>query len=160
MIPAAVFGRPHALVRVNRVNIDWVIPCRYAEVHDNLGTIVGAGIDVFVVPELPSVVQVNLAIRITATAEELAPGKVHQGRTIIVNPNGETGSEAEIEFALGVENPRTDWLNGFIFPATVQFEAADVGTYTIEHVLGGQSNAIPIHVVQGVPEELEDAEEP
>jgi hypothetical protein len=27
------------------LNIDWVIPCRYVEVHDNLGTIVGASID-------------------------------------------------------------------------------------------------------------------
>lgn len=143
------------------MNIDWVIPCRYAEVHDNLGTIVGAGIDVFLVPELPSVVQVNLAIRITATAEELTPGMVHQGKTIILDPSGATSSEAEIEFALGVENPRADWLNGFIFPATVQFEAAETGTYTIEHVLGGNSSAIPIHVLEGTPEDVvEEDDEP
>ena len=34
------------------MNVDWVIPCRYVEVHDNLGTLVGAGIDTFWVPEL------------------------------------------------------------------------------------------------------------
>ena len=29
------------------MNVDWVIPCRYVEVHDNLGSMIGAGIDTF-----------------------------------------------------------------------------------------------------------------
>ena len=45
------------------MNVDWVIPCRYVEVHDNLGTIVGAGIDTYWIPELPTTMQVVLAIQ-------------------------------------------------------------------------------------------------
>ena len=42
------------VVGCGAMNVDWVIPCRYVEVHDNLGSMIGAGIDTFWVPELPA----------------------------------------------------------------------------------------------------------
>lgn len=59
------------------MNIEWVIPCRFVEVHDNLGTIVGAGIDTFWVQELPSRIQLMLAIRLLGMIEELDPDINH-----------------------------------------------------------------------------------
>ena len=62
---------------LHRVNIDWVIPARHAEIHDNLATIVGGGIDRQAAPEFPSVVGMMLAVRLTATSEEIGPDHMH-----------------------------------------------------------------------------------
>jgi hypothetical protein len=108
------------------LNIDWVIPCRYVEVHDNLGTIVGAGIDTFWVPELPSPIQVLLAIRLLALADEL-DGEPHVATTRIRSPLGEVISEVGGEISAGAEAPNAEWLNGLMIAGVVQFEAAVEG---------------------------------
>jgi hypothetical protein len=133
------------------MNVDWVIPCRYVEVHDNLGTMVGAGIDTFWVPELPAPIQVMLAVRITATAEELSPGIQHVLRTLVTDGQGEVVFEASLEFEADADTAQTEWLNSMVMPTVVQFEAAEGGTYQLEQSVDGNSQSIPLHVVEGTP---------
>jgi hypothetical protein len=134
------------------MNVDWVIPCRYVEVHDNLGTMVGAGIDTFWVPELPAPIQVMLAVRITATAEELSPGIQHVLRTLVSDGTGEVVFEATLEFEADADTSQTEWLNSMVMPTVVQFEAAEAGTFQLEQAVDGDSQSIPLHVIEGAPE--------
>lgn len=131
------------------MNVDWVIPCRYGEVHDNLGTIVGAGIDTFWVPEVPTPIQVPMAIRLSALPEELTADVKHRNKNIIKGPDGQVLSQLEQEFAIEAEQThvRTDWLQGLMAMTIVAFEAAAEGTYTFEHVVDDSAFAVPMHVV-------------
>lgn len=140
------------------MNIDWVIPARHAEIHDNLATIVGGGIDRQAVPELPAMVAVMLAVRLTATSEEIGPDHQHSWRNIVKNPAGETIAEGGGEFAIGAENPQTDWLNNFLISAAIQFQAEEEGTYTIELIVDDKSSALPVHVVLEPVDELDDGD--
>jgi hypothetical protein len=134
------------------LQIDWIIPCRYVEVHDNLGTIVGAGIDTVWAPNLPAAIQMTVAVRLLALADELGPpDHQHTARNLITGPDGATVGDVSVQFGIGTENPREDWLNGFILPAIVQFEAQVEGTYTLEHQVDAASSSVPIHIVHGLP---------
>ncbi|WCB93986.1 hypothetical protein DSM104299_02714 [Baekduia alba] len=134
------------------MNVDWVIPCRYVEVHDNLGSMIGAGIDTFWVPELPAPLQVMLAVRLTATAEELSPGIQHVLRTVVTDKHGEVVFEATVEFEADSEVTQTEWLNSMVMPSVVQFEAVEAGTFQLEQSVDGNSQSIPLHVIEGPPE--------
>ncbi|MDQ3647488.1 MAG: hypothetical protein M3433_02685 [Actinomycetota bacterium] len=135
------------------MNIEWVIPCRFVEVHDNLATIVGAGIDTFWVPQDPRVVGLMFAIRVTALADELGEDQQHPIAERIRDPNGAVIQEIEGQFAAGlageVANP--DWLQGIAVPAGAQFEAAVEGTYTVTHKFDDSEHSSPLHVVHGFP---------
>lgn len=133
------------------MNIDWVIPCRFAEVHDNLATIVGGGIDTFWVQELPAQLQVPLCVRLTGLPEELTPEQQHVATNRVRGPNGEVISEISGEFAIGADGARPDWLVGISLPTLVQFEATAEGAHTIDHVVDGAEYSVPIHVVIGQP---------
>src|SRR4051812_6665195 len=134
------------------MNVDWVIPCRYVEVHDNLGSMIGAGIDTFWLPEVPSPLQVMLAVRLTATGEELSPGIQHTLRTLVTDPHGAVVFEAGMEFEADTENSQSEWLNSLVLPSVVGFEVPEAGTYQLEQSVDGNSKSIPLHVVLGVPE--------
>ncbi len=134
------------------MNVDWVIPCRYVEVHDNLGSMIGAGIDTFWIPDLPAPLQVMLAVRLTATAEELTPGIQHILRTLVTDPAGEVVFEAQMEFEADADTAQSEWLNSMVMPTVVQFEAAGAGTYQLEQSVDGNSQSIPLHVIEGAPE--------
>jgi hypothetical protein len=132
------------------VNIDWVIPCRYVEVHDNLGTIIGAGIDTFWVPEIPSPIQVLLAIRLLALSDEL-DGRPHAAVTRIRAPGGDVVSEVGGDVSIGAANAHAEWLNGIMVAGVVQFEASEAGTFMIEFEVDEASESLPLHVVHGLP---------
>ena len=134
------------------MNVDWVIPCRYVEVHDNLGTMVGAGIDTFWIPEVPAPLQVMLAVRLTATQEELSPGIQHELRTVVTDRDGEVVFEAGMEFEANTESPQSEWLNTLVLPSVVQFEVVEAGTFQLEQSVDADSKSIPLHVIVGVPE--------
>jgi hypothetical protein len=137
------------------VNIDWAIPCRYVEVHDNLGTIVGAGIDTYWIPELPQPIQVVLAVRLLAMTEELDPDQEHTATNRVLDPRGAQMSEVGGPFSVGGESARPDWLTGIMVSTVVQFEASEEGTYTIELVVDDALTSLPIHVFHGYPPGVE-----
>lgn len=134
------------------MNIEWIIPCRYLEVHDNLATIVGGGIDNFWLPVQPRIVQVMFAIRLTAMHEELTGG-THRIVNEIKGPDGQVMHHVEGELgtqATGdVLNP--DWLQGMVIPAGAQFQADQEGTYTVVHRLDGSEHSLPLHVHHSAP---------
>jgi hypothetical protein len=113
---------------------------------------IGAGIDTFWIPALPAPLQVMLAVRLTATAEELAPGIQHATRTVVTDPSGEVVFEAGLEFEANTENTQTEWLNSMVMPGVVQFDVTDPGTYQLEQSVDGNSLSIPLHVIEGAPE--------
>ena len=134
------------------MNLEWVIPCRFAEVHDNLATIVGAGIDTYWVAELPTPIQVVLAVRFLATPEELSEGAAHSITNIIRNPAGETLHEQQGELQVAGEAVRPSWLVGSTTPMFIVFEVSEEGTYTIEVGIDASIMAVPIHVALGAPD--------
>ena len=133
------------------MNIDWVIPCRYIEVHDNLGTIIGAGIDTYWVPQLPAPLQVVIAVRLLATADELEQNEPHPVAHRIRDPRGDVVSEVAGEVSFQGASARPEWLAGIVLGTVVQFEATEEGTYSLEHIVDDSSKQLPIHVVIGVP---------
>jgi hypothetical protein len=138
------------------MNLDWVIPCRYVEIHDNLGTIVGAGIDTYWVPELPTAIQVVLAVRLLAMADELNAEVPHMSANRVRDPRGEVMSEVGGEFRMGgSEGAQQEWLNGIMVTTIVAFEATEEGAYTIEHEVDGTTKSLPIHIVHGPPPGIE-----
>jgi hypothetical protein len=134
------------------LNIDWLIPCRYVEVNGNLATIVGAGIDIFWVPQLPAAVAAMLAVRLTGTADEFGSEVKHQMASRVLGPSGEPiGQEIQGEFEVGGEHVRENWLNGVMLAGGFQFMAEEAGTYTVEQRFDKASASIPVHVVHGPP---------
>jgi hypothetical protein len=142
------------------MNLDWVIPCRYVEVHDNLGTIIGAGIDTYWVRELPVTINVVLAVRLLAMAEELSEDVPHTGVNRVSDPHGDVVSEVGGEFRMGGgADSNQDWLSGIMVSSIVQVEVTEEGTYTLEHEVDGSTVSLPIHVVHGPPPGTEWPEE-
>jgi hypothetical protein len=141
------------------MNIDWVIPCRFVEVHDNLATIIGAGIDTFWLPEIPSPVQVILVARLLGTVDELDPSIMHTITNRVFDPRGDLHNEESIELAVGGTSASPDWLVGISLPFACRFEAAEQGTYTIEVSVDDASKSLPIHVVHGLPPGMSPASE-
>jgi hypothetical protein len=138
------------------VNIDWVIPCRYVEVHDNLATIVGAGIDTFWVAAFPAQLQVMMAVRLTATPEELEEASEHEVRNVLRGPGGDVLSEVAGTIAIGGQGEiRQDWLQGVMLATMAAVDAAEPGAYTFEHHVDQSSASVPLHVVLGPPPGLE-----
>ncbi len=133
------------------MNIDWVIPCRFAEVHDNLGTIIGAGIDTYWLPELPARVQVGLVVRLLAMVEELDPSVPRTITNRIFDPDGELIDEGSLQLAIGGQSARPEWLAGITLPFTAIFEASSEGTHTIETTIDDATKSLPIHIVHGLP---------
>ncbi|HZQ81774.1 MAG TPA: hypothetical protein VFB25_07355 [Gaiellaceae bacterium] len=120
--------------------------------HDNLGTIVGAGIDTYWLRELPSTIAVVVAVRLLATHEELDPEVAHSAINRVRDTRGDLVSEVGGEFRMeGSEGARQDWLTGIILSSVVQLEVAEEGSYTVEHEVDGNVKAFPIHVVNAPP---------
>ncbi|MDP2711048.1 MAG: hypothetical protein Q8O56_07495 [Solirubrobacteraceae bacterium] len=145
------------------MNIDWIIPCRYAEVHDNLATIVGAGIDTWWFPTLPATVQVGIVVRLLAASDELGPDHTHTVRNIIRDPSGGPLSDLGGPFQVGTtaeaDSARTEWLNGVALVTMIQFEATEPGTYTFEHIVDESSKSVPLHIAIGPPPGLNPSSE-
>jgi hypothetical protein len=136
----------------------WAVTCRYAESDGNVGTIIGAGIDVLYVPDFPHQVGLMLAVRLAATLEEVAEGQQHELIARVLAPNGglvraPDGSEAP---PLGVTFQATaaqqlvpGWLVTPLFALGLQWWAAEEGTYTIEvSAADAEPSSSPVHVLK------------
>ena len=136
------------------MNIDWVIPCRFAEVHDNLATLVGAGIDTFWFADFPAGVQVGFATRLLATANELGPEHEHTVRSIIRDPRGETLSDlGDATFRAGsaeqAAGARTDWLNGIALVTVIQQNIESGALEVLIQFLARLAQFVLLHVGYG-----------
>lgn len=133
------------------MNIGWIIPCRYVEVHDNLATIVGGGVDTYWFQEFPAQIHLMFAIRLLGMAEEFTEDQNHPTVTRIKDPNGNMLSEMKGEFAIGANVARPDYLAGVTVPIAMGFEVAEEGTYAVEFEFGDAWQSLPIHVSLGQP---------
>src|SRR5215212_5789463 len=120
------------------MKIDWVVPCRFAEVRENLATIVGAGGDRFLLAEQPHVLQTMLAIKVTALVGELGPDKVYPVANRIRDPRGALIHEEEGSFSASANGEVHDptWLQAVYIATEARFPAEVEGTYTISHSFG------------------------
>ena len=128
-----------------------MIPCRYVEIHENLATMVGAGIDTFWVSETPATLHVSIAMKLTATADELDAGLTHTARSILRDPDGDVLSDTSGEFTTDSSVERPDFLASLIMQTVLAITVGPAGTYTFEHMVDGSAMAIPLHVVHGAP---------
>ncbi|MGO9898836.1 MAG: DUF6941 family protein [Solirubrobacteraceae bacterium] len=134
------------------MRVDWAIPCRYAEVHDNLATIIGGGIDHMWMPALPAPVQVILAIRLIFLPDEIDSGAVHKLRVAAIAPGGETLSQVEGDLNVaGPTAPAGDWLQGLHIPMAIQFMAEAEGQYSLEITVDGHTMGVFMNVALGPP---------
>jgi len=139
------------------MKIDWVIPCRYVEVNDNLATIIGAGGDRFMLLEEPWAVEIMLAIRVTALVEELGPDKVYPVENKIRDPEGEVIHEESGSFSATARGDIADpnWLQGVFIATQVKFPAEIEGTYTVSHAFGSSEHLLPLHIAHGTAAGIE-----
>lgn len=129
------------------MRIEWVIPCRYAEINDGLATIVGAGADVVHVAELPTPAGVNAVARIAGVAE---PEVEYSVSAQVLGPDFEPAGEAiQIVMKMGERSPFNPdgWEDHVILPLSVPFVAETEGPYTFEVRIDERSHAVPLHVV-------------
>jgi hypothetical protein len=138
--------------------IDWAVTCRYAESDGNVGTIVGAGIDVLYVPQLPHPVGVMAAVRLSATFEEVRDGQRHEiaGRILgpegspLRNPDGSEVPALTANFqAGGATQLVPGWLVSPLFAFGFQWLATEEGTYTVHIRVGDATPSLsPVHVLK------------
>ncbi|MEX2108509.1 MAG: hypothetical protein WD827_06455 [Solirubrobacterales bacterium] len=130
------------------MKIEWVIPCRYVEVRDNIATILGAGGDRFVVTEEPWEIAIMLAIRISALVEELGPDRVYPVENHIRDPRGAVIQEEVGSFSATArgEIATNNWLQGVWVPVEAKFPTETEGTYTITHKFGDSEHLLPVHI--------------
>jgi hypothetical protein len=139
------------------LQIDWAVTCRYAESDGIVGTLVGAGIDLLYVPQLPHPVSVMLAVRLSATFEEVSEGQRHEivGRILgpegspLRNPDGSEVPPLTVNFqAGGATQVVSGWLISPLFAFGFQWLATDEGTYTVQVRVGdGVPSLSPVHVL-------------
>jgi hypothetical protein len=132
------------------VRINWAIPCRYAEVQQQGATIVGAGADLVVVPELPAPVGVLFAIRFVGDPEELDGVTPHKTVVRLFDPDGASMGEQEGQIIGGpVQQVVVGYLAEVIIPMGVVIDAQRDGSYSVEFEIDGDRLRVPIHVVVG-----------
>ncbi len=131
------------------LRVDWAIACRFAEVNNNLATIVGGGIDHTLVPALPAPVQVIVLARLVGPPEEFQ-GE-HTVACAAYAPN--LSELARVEGRLVIPAiPPADWVLAIYYPMAVQFLASDAGAYRLEvSIDNSEAYPIPMHVTDQPP---------
>lgn len=134
------------------MRVDWAIPCRYAEVHDNLFTIIGGGIDHMWVLALPSPITVVLAARLIFLPDEATTEQAHKFRVAALAPGGNTLNAVEGELNIGSPTgaqPDENEFQGAHVPIAIQFPAEIEGRYQLEVTVDGASTvSVPLHIVR------------
>jgi hypothetical protein len=110
---------------------------------------------------LPTVIQVVLAMRVLAMADEFGE-EGHTATNRVRGPSGEAISEVGGPYLVEGEPGYQDWLQGIIVTTVIQFEVSQEGTYMIEQEVDASTESLPIHIVHGPSPGTEwpDEEEP
>ena len=130
------------------MKVEWALACRYAEIHDGLGTLIGAGIDNLGVPGFPAQVQVVFAIRLTVSPTE--GGQVHGIRLRILDDHlNQFGGQIDGTFE-APERPHLleGWEGHPMLHLAVAWQAEAAGVFTVVFETDDNSYSVPI-VVHG-----------
>lgn len=150
--------RPERLDPRN-LRLDWVVPCRYAEVGgDGTMSILGAGLDTFWVEEeqLPAPLGVFLATRVAGSEDEWSTP--HPLSMRLLRPDLEEEVLLEIPLQMDELPPlkQPGHEAGVVLPLLMQWTAHSHGLYSFELLLDAvRAKSVPINVRP--PSELEQA---
>lgn len=141
------------------MRVDWLVPCRYAEqAGDGTLAMVGAGMDIFFVPEenLPATLSLFLGTRLCGTEDELADEQRHTFAFKLLRPADiEEEDLLSIEFGLG-ELPALRLPGhevGIVLPIIVQWEAQSYGEHGFQVFLDGERERNPVNISVRIPAE-------
>jgi len=131
------------------VRVDWAIPCRYAEVHPQSGaTIIGAGADLIIAPQIPTPVQVLFVVRFVGAPEEVK-GDAHPVTCRVLDPDGSEIGQQTAEITTELTQVVTGYVAEVTIPMGILLLVAQYGTYRVEWTIdGGDPLPVPIHVVE------------
>jgi hypothetical protein len=134
------------------MRVAWAIPCRYVEVQPQGGaTLVGAGADVYWVPEIPAPVQMLFAVRFVGDPSELDGTAEHRIACRLFDPDGKALGEQGGQFTGDVTMAVPGYLAELTIPMAVVIDARQFGTHHVEFEIDGDSLRVPVHIVQGPP---------
>jgi hypothetical protein len=130
------------------MRIGWAIPCKYLEVHDGLGTLIGAGANHYAVAEFPTTLSVWIAVQVHGHRSE-----VDADHSLVIQPLGPDMESCAPGLELGFRFPAErapnepdGWEVGALIPTLITFEAEDPGTYTLQLNLDDKTTTIPLFV--------------
>lgn len=136
------------------MRIEYVIPCRYAEVHDNTAFISGGGIDTTWVAELPTLMQAFFVVRLLVTPDEMGgAGGTHTLHAHIEGPSGERVGESldvDVTPPAGAQYSH-EWLSNLMLPLLLSWPAEQPGTYTVHVRVDTAEYPVPMHLTTGPP---------
>jgi len=136
------------------MRVGWAIPCRYVEVTNGLATIVGAGSNIFWVPEFPAVVDLMMAVQILGGEEEI--GHEYEIRGHVLGPDMQPvapGMTGQFAFGESAALKPDGWEETAIVPIGMQFPAEVEGPYTWEFAIGDRSTTVSLLVQQSEDED-------
>ena len=131
------------------MRIDWIVPCRYAELQpDGSLNITGAGVDTLWIPDqgLESDLTMLFAIRVIGAPDEVVE-LIHLV-VLLTRPDGGT-SEPLASIALQAQSPAAVMPGGdspLAFPLALSFKARDFGDHAFTFVLADSSVDVPFAV--------------
>jgi len=130
------------------MRIAWAIPCKYLEVHDGVGTLVGAGANHYVVNEFPASLNVWVALQVYGHRSE-----VENDHGLVIQPLGPDmepcAPPLDMMFGFPAErkpNEPDGWEVGALIPSLIQFVAEEEGTYTLALNVDDKAATIPLYV--------------
>jgi Family of unknown function (DUF6941) len=135
------------------MRIAWAIPCKFLEVHDGLGTMVGAGANHYAVAEFPTTLSVWVAVQVQGHRSEV--GVDH---SLVLQPLGPDmepcAPPLDMRFRFPEErnpNEPAGWEVGALIPTLIQFVAEEEGTYAMQLSVDDKVTTIPLYVRGGDP---------
>lgn len=135
------------------MRITWAIPCKYLEVHEGLGTMIGAGANHYAVAEFPTTLSVWVAVQVHGHRSE-----VDAEHSLVLQPLGPDmepcAPPLDMRFRFPEERAPTEpagWEVGALIPTIIQFVAEEEGTYTMQLSVDDKSTTVPLYVRGGDP---------
>lgn len=128
------------------MRIDWAIPCRYVEVHEGGATIVGAGADLVMVPQVPTPIQMLFAVRFVGPPDELE-GQPHPIACRLFDPSGNSLGEQGGEMSTEVTQIVPGYVADLTIPMGIVLNVEQYGTYHVEFAIDDHELRVPVHIV-------------
>jgi hypothetical protein len=130
------------------MRIGWAIPCKYLEVHEGLGTLIGAGANHYGVDAFPATLSVWIAVQVHGHRSE-----VESEHSLVIQPLGpdmqECAPPLDMTFRFpeerGIHEP-DGWEVGALIPTIIHFDAEEEGTFTMQLIVDDKTTTVPLYV--------------
>jgi hypothetical protein len=132
------------------LQVQWAIPCRYVELAQGGATIVGAGADIAVLPQLPVPAQLIFAVRYVGSPEEF-DGSAHPMGCRIFDPHGNALGEQSTVLTAEAAQLVPGYVFEMIVPTAVVLEVKEYGTHRFQFFIDDDTLNVPMHCVSEIP---------